>query len=348
MCVLTGEDLRRAGVTSIPEALRLVPGVQVARIDANKWAVSARGFNGRFAQKLLVLVDGRSAYTPLFSGVYWESQDVLLEDVDRIEVIRGPGATLWGANAVNGVINVITRPAGDTHGSLVSVATGTEERAAAAVRYGGRLGARGHGRAYLKAFARDGQAIDGRDSDADAWDVLRAGFRADWDLPGEATATLQGDAYDGSAGATYNSVLLVPPYSREYQADASLRGANLLARWRGPAAAGEATLQAYGDWTDRDEPVLTERRGTYDLDLQHRLSVGPGRELIWGLGYRYTHDRTRGSLSASFDPASRGTSLFSGFLQGDVRLADDRLHLSAGTKLEHSAYTGFEYQPGAR
>lgn len=347
--VLTAADLRRSGVTSIPEALRLVPGMDVARIDASRWAVSARGFNGRFAQKLLVLIDGRSVYAPLFSGVYWEVQDVLLEDVERIEVIRGPGAALWGANAVNGVINIVTREARESRGLLVTLGSGTEDHASGAIRVGGRLGRRGHARFYLKGFSRDGLVTGAGEPAADGWSMRRGGLRADWDLDGRGSLTVQGDLYDGVAGTTYRSVLLEPPYTRLQDADAGLRGGNLLARWRRAApGAGELTVQVYGDWTDHDEIVLEERRGTYDLDLQHRFRLGRHQELTWGLGYRYTRDRTRGTFAASFDPASRGTSLVSGFVQSDLTLVEERLHLTAGTKLEQSDYTGIEAQPGVR
>ncbi len=194
--VITQEDIRRSGATSIPEALRMVPGLQVARIDENKWAISSRGFNGRFANKLLVLIDGRSVYTPLFSGVYWNIQDVMLEDVDRIEVIRGPGATLWGANAVNGVINIITKPAKSTQSALATAGGGTETRGFGSVRYGGRLNTGSYYRAYAKYF-NVGPSIDpstGRRAD-DNWDALRGGFRTDWTPAGADSLTVQGDIH---------------------------------------------------------------------------------------------------------------------------------------------------------
>src|SRR5438874_6725058 len=192
--VITQEDIRRSGAASIPEALRMVPGLQVARIDENKWAIGSRGFNGRFDNKLLVLIDGRSVYTPLFSGVYWNVQDVMLEDVDRIEVIRGPGATLWGANAVNGVINIITKKAKDTQSTLVTAGAGTEERASGSARYGGTMGKTAY-RVYGKYFnwgpSQDSSGITAHDG----WDALRGGFRADWTPTGSDSLTLHGDIY---------------------------------------------------------------------------------------------------------------------------------------------------------
>ena len=211
--VITNEDIRRSGVTSIAEALRMVPGVEVARISSNSWAVTARGFNGQFANKLLVLMDGRSVYSPIYSGVYWDVQDTLLEDVDRIEVIRGPGASLWGANAVNGVINIITRKAADTQGGVVTGGFGNEERGFGALRYGGRIGDTAHYRAYGKYFNRDnsqnlqgGQAHDG-------WDIARGGGRIDWQMSDRDELTVQGDLYDGEVGNEGTSFSLSPALS---------------------------------------------------------------------------------------------------------------------------------------
>ena len=349
VAVLTGEDLRRSGATSIPEALRLVPGVQVAHIDANKWAVSARGFTGRFAQKLLVLIDGRSVYTPLFSGVYWEAQDVLLEDVERIEVIRGPGGTLWGANAVNGIINIVTREAGNTQGGHVSAGTGSEETGFGSVRFGGRLGDRGHFRLYAKGFARDDFVDSSGAPGNDDWRMLRGGFRTDWQLSGNADLALQGDLYDGEANQTYRFASLELPYV-DFTPDMSqIQGGNLLGRWQ-YRLAGDAdlALQLYYDRTERNEALLREARDTYDADFQHRFALGDRQELLWGLGYRLTRDRTTGSFAASFDPENRSIDLFSAFLQDDLTLYEDRLRLTLGSKFEHNDHTGFEFQPSAR
>src|SRR3982075_1059150 len=211
--VITQEDIRRSGARSIPETLRLVPGLQVARIDQNKWAIGSRGFNGRFDNKLLVLIDGRSVYTPLFSGVYWNVQDVMLEDVDRIEVIRGPGATLWGANAVNGVINVITKKTKSTQSVVVTAGAGTEERAAGGVRYGGKVGDNTYFRAYTKYFDWGPSAYPSGMTAHDGWDALRGGFRADWAPAGANSFTLQGDIYRSRFNETLTVASLSPPYS---------------------------------------------------------------------------------------------------------------------------------------
>ena len=214
--VITEEDIRRSGVTSIPEVLRMAPGVQVARVNTNKWAISARGFNGLHAQKLLVLIDGRSIYTPSYAGVYWDVQDTLLEDVARIEVIRGPGATLWGANAVNGIINIITKQAADTQGGFVTLGAGNEEKAFGGMRYGVRLGDSGHGRAYFKFFDRDSYTFKETDVDSkDGWDGVHAGFRADLKLSPRDELTVQGDVYEIEGKRLFSRVVLpVAPFER--------------------------------------------------------------------------------------------------------------------------------------
>ena len=346
--VLTGDDLRRAGVTSVPEALRLLPGMQVAHVDANKWAVSARGFNGRFANKLLVLIDGRSVYTPTFSGVYWEVQDVVLADVERIEVIRGPGATLWGANAVNGVINIVTRSADETPGALLMAAFGDEERGSATVRYGGTTRTGDSWRAYAKLYDRDGFVdADGR-ATADDARLARVGGRIDGDLGGGA-GTLQGDAYDGEAGQTFRFAGLQAPYLRLVDSDTQLRGGNLMGRWQRPlSATSDLALQVYYDRTEREDSLLCEQRDTWDADFQHRLAWRPRQELVWGFGYRYTRNETVGSFAASLSPTSRGENLVSGFAQNETALAAGRVLLTAGTKFEHNDHTGFELQPSLR
>jgi len=346
--VVTQEEIRRSGVTTIPDALRLVPGMNVAQIDANKWAISARGFNGRFSNKLLVLIDGRSIYTPLFSGVFWDIQDTMLDDIDRIEVIRGPGATVWGANAVNGVINIITRTAAETQGGLVSVGGGTEERGFAAVRYGGALpDTRGHYRVYAKSFDRDG-GVDAAGNDAaDDWRAVRAGFRIDWTSTGPDTLTLQGDLYDGTSGETVAEPLADPLRIQVTDGDEEVSGGNLLLRWTrmsGPLPA--LTVQLYYDRAARTSRLIDVVRDTVDLDLQHRIVHGR-HDLIWGAGYRHTEDDGSNTVAAALDPSARKYDLWSAFLQDEVALGGD-LHLTVGTKVEHNEFSGWEVQPGAR
>jgi iron complex outermembrane receptor protein len=288
--VITADDIRRAGARSIPEALRMAPGIQVSQIDANKWAVTSRGFNDLFSNKLLVLMDGRSVYTPMFSGVLWDAQDTLLEDIDRIEVIRGPGATMWGANAVNGVINIITKSAQQTQGTLATVGTGSHEPYNAAARYGDQLGKDGAFRIYAKGFERGPYVHDDGNEANDEWDSLRSGFRMDLDLNARDSVTFQGDIYKGAEDQTLSlpDTLTAPSEGpRRYSADFS--GGNLMTRFR--RAYGDRSdfsLQLYYDRTERDQVVLEEIRDTLDLDFQHRFQLTDHQEVVWGLGYRLT------------------------------------------------------------
>lgn len=350
--VITQEDIRRSGATSIPEALRMAPGIIVARNDSNKWSITARGFNGRFANKLLVLIDGRSVYTPLFSGVYWDVQDTLLDDIERIEVIRGPGATLWGANAVNGVINIITKHSNQTNGLLVKGGYGSEEQGFGAMRYGGDLGANGNCRAYVKFFNRDGfENIDGGEA-ADDWNTFRGGFRYDGRLGPRDTLSVQGDAYSGSEGQTDENLSLLPPTFRDISdSDTDFSGGNLLLRWqRTFSATSNFALQAYYDHTERDEISLAkETRDTLDIDFQHRFPLGKRQEIVWGLGYRASWDDidSREPAIVIIDTAQTD-HMASFFIQDEIVLKDDLLRLVLGTKVEHNDYTGIEFQPNAR
>jgi len=347
--VISREDIRRSGVTSIPEALRLAPGIQVARISSNAWAVSARGFNGRFANKLLVLMDGRTLYNHLFSGVFWDIQDTLLEDVERIEVIRGPGAALWGANAVNGVINIITREAGATQGTLLTAGGGTEERAFVGVRQGGKLGAGTFLRLYGKAFERDGgRDASGREG-ADDWRMQRAGFRLDRQADAVDAFTVQGDIYRGRIGETFVVPTLSPPFSRQFDEDTDVSGGNLLSRWcRTFSETSDLALQVYFDRALNHDAITGQARNTWDLDFQHRFAPASRHSLLWGLGYRYYEDDTRPGLTVAFDPEDDSKELLRAFVQDDVELIPGRLRLTVGSQFEHNDHTGFEIQPTLR
>jgi iron complex outermembrane recepter protein len=346
--VITGEDIRRSGVTSIPEALRLSPGVEVARQDAHTWAISSRGFNDEFANQLLVLIDGRSVYTPLFAGVYWDVQDLMLEDVDRIEVIRGPGATLWGANAVNGVINITTKSAKDTLGWLVTAGGGTEEYGGA-VRYGAKLHEKGYLRVYAKWFDRDESKLPNGQDANDAWSISRGGFRYDWEPTLNNTITLQGDLYYGSLDQSVTQSMLPPTYAMQNNEDVDVKGANVLGKWvHNFANESELALKVYYDHTWRDRVVFAETRNTFDIDLQHRIKVGNRNDIVWGLGYNMTSDELDNTFMVSFNPAERTTHLVSGFVQDEITLIEDKLRLTLGTKVEHNDYTGWEVQPSAR
>jgi iron complex outermembrane receptor protein len=345
--VITNDDLRRWGVTNVPEALRRVPGIEVARIDANKWAITSRGFNSRFANKLLVLIDGRSVYTPLFAGVYWDSQDVVLEDVDRIEVIRGPGGTLWGANAVNGVINIITKNAADTRGNMVSVTAGNEVKGIGSVRHGGKFRNGADYRIYAKYNSYDeGYNADGAHDD---WRSGQVGFRTDWVKTDQDDITLQGDYYRGKAGQLVNipagssPTTIVPTVS-----DTDTNGGNLLFRWSHKLEnASNFALQLYYDHVGLDGEVLFEDRDTFDADFQHHFKWREKHDIVWGLHYRHISDDTDNNATFSLDPSSRRVNLYSTFIQDEFSLREN-LRLTAGVKLEHNDFSGFEYQPNVR
>jgi iron complex outermembrane recepter protein len=349
--VITQEDIRRSGFTSIPEVLRMVPGLSVAQIDANKWAITARGFDERLADKMLVLMDGRTVFDPLSSGVYWDVQDTILEDIERIEVIRGPGATLWGANAVNGVVNIITKKAKDTQSGLVTAGGGSQEGEVTAVRYGGTLRNRGHYRFFTKYIHQDAFTDSlGREA-ADDWHLIHGGFRTDWVLSSRDDLTVQGDLYSGGAGQRGPGLIsLSPPASGTLSDRTNMGGGNLLGRWhRASSERLDTTFQMYFERADRNERrLLGEYRHTIDLDFEQHLGVGDRHDLVWGGDYRYATDSTRGTLNLSFNPAGRSTNLFGAFLQDEITLVPDRLRIIIGSKLEHNFYSGFAVQPNAR
>ncbi len=342
--VISSEDIRRSGATSIPEVLRGVPGLHVAQVSASIWQVTARGFNDQFANKLLVMIDGRSVYTPLFSGTFWDVQDVVLEDVERIEVVRGPGGTVWGANAVNGVINIITKSAEDTQGILTSALAGNQERGTGVARYGGSVAEKVYYRGYVKYLNRDtNDSADGIASNDD-WDTIRGGFRIDSEITPSDQLTFQGDYYDGEADGVAAGLLPLRTSSK-------LSGGNLLARWtRSMDERGELRVQTYYDRTERDTLTLDENRDTFDLTVEHQILLFDRHDVVWGLGYRLLNDENRSDPTepVSFRPGDRTDNLFSAFVQDQISLFGDRLALTVGTKLEHNDYSGFEFQPSAR
>lgn len=345
--VITQHDIRRSGATRLIELLRLVPGVHVARIDSNTWALGIRGFTDRLAKSMLVLIDGRAVYSPLFAGTYWEVQDYPLEDIERIEVIRGPGGTLWGANAVNGIVNIITKEARLTQGTSVTLGSGTDDRAVAGVRYGGTRGTLAY-RAYGKGFAL-GPEFHADGHDFDDWEMAQGGFRADWDAGPSRRLTVQGDLYAGALGQRTQVSSFTPPFARIVEEDGDVSGGNLLARWTAPAGElGGLQLQAYYDRTYRSDPSLRETRHTFDVDFQHAVSPAPGHNLVWGLGYRITADDTESVQTIEFIPEDRTDDIVSAFVQDEIALARDRLRLTVGAKVEHNDYSGFEAQPSAR
>jgi iron complex outermembrane receptor protein len=348
--VITRDEIRNSGATSIAAALRLADNLQVAQKNSHDWGVSARGFNTALANKLLVMIDGRTVYTPLFSGVFWNDQDYLLEDIERIEVISGPGGTLWGANAVNGVINIITRSAADTQGVYVEAGGGNQLKSLAAARYGGSLGSDTSLRVYGKYFDRDDEVYPTGQSAGDGWHQAQTGFRIDSSASTRDMLSLHGDFYQGHAGIDTGGA-------------AQTAGGNVLGRWTHTTSEeSDLNLQAYYDRTHLIDPIpqavlngvvlspaglLHDELTTYDIDLQHRFSVASRNSLVWGLGYRYTHDVVENAPSIGFLPTPLNHSLFSAFLQDEIAIRAD-LSLILGSKIEHNGYTGFEYEPNIR
>ncbi len=344
--VITQEDIRRSGATTLPDVLRLAPGVEIAQVDSDHWSIAIRGFGAVLASKLLVLIDGRSVYTPLFAGVYWEAQDTPLEDIDRIEVIRGPGGTIWGANAVNGIINIITKSAKDTHGSMVSMSGGNVDQGAAAYRHGGGDGRGLDYRFYAKGFSRSPQFhADARNFDA--WQMGQAGFRVDWDKNLRDSLTLQGDVYTESAGETTTFALYTPPSQVTVDGNAKLSGGNLQARWKRVLNEGsDFQIQAYYDHTRHFEPEIGETRDTFDIDFLHHLTLPGQQDFLWGLGMRVSPGSFDQLVpTIDFLPHQLTDQIYSGFAQDELPLLEHRLLLTAGSKFEHNNYTGFEIQP---
>lgn len=350
--VITQQDIIRSGATSIPEALRLATNLHVAQKNSHDWAITARGFNTDLANKLLVLIDGRTVYTPLFSGVFWDRQDYLLEDIERIEVISGPGSTLWGSNAVNGVINIITKNSRDTQGLYAEAGGGTQLRGFAGARYGGMIGSDIAFRIYGKYSDRDDAVFTNGEDASDAWRMGQGGFRMEAKPSEKNSFTLQGDYYNGkvnlSTGGTSN-----------------VNGNNVLGRWsRTFSENSNLSLQLYYDRTYLDQPVpesrtedntfvlapagtLKDNLDTYDVDFQHGFSLGKRNKIVWGLGYRYTHNEVENAPGLAFFPLVLDRNLFSGFVQDQITIIDD-LFLTPGIKIEHNDYTGFEYSPSIR
>ena len=332
--LITGDDLRRSGALTLPEALRLAPTLQVAALNGHEYAITTRGFTSNIANKLLVMVDGRTVYSPLFSGVFWEAQDLLIDDIERIEVISGPGGATWGTNAVNGVINIVTRAAGDTQGVLAKATAGDRERSVAA-RYGFALGTSSHVRVYAKSYGRDDTRLDSGASAFDGWQRSQAGFRADWALPAD-TYTLQGDVYHGGSD------------ERPQFGALKLSGGNLLGRWSRRLGEGaDFDLQAYYDRAERtDNLLLQERAQLIDVEAKGRFISGSHRFLI-GAGYRRAKDRSDPGVFFAFVPRDKNETWTSVFAQDEVEIAKD-LQLTLGARLERNPYTGWEALPSAR
>jgi iron complex outermembrane receptor protein len=346
--VITREDIRRSTASTVPELLQVVPGIHSGMITSSASAVSSRGQSGRFANKLLVMIDGRSIYTPLFSGVLWELHNLVLEDVERIEVIRGPGGTLWGSNAVNGVINILTRHAHDTQGAYVSSRIGTD-RTILEGRYGMQLSDSawlriyGQGSEYDAGFAEVETHDDWRDS--------RMGFRLDWEPSPDDTVTLQGDVYNNRIGRSEMVPSTAPATFPAYELinDSDYDGGNLLFRWtRQLEDDADFSLQMYWDSARFDAPKSIYQRDTFDVDFQHRFQLTEKHEIVWGVGYRGTYDEVDPGLTVTAGDKNTHFEIGSAFVQDQIELIEDTLSLTVGTKVEYNDYTREEFQPSAR
>jgi iron complex outermembrane receptor protein len=347
VAVVTPERIRRSGATTLPDALRLVPGLHVGEQTSSTWAVSSRGFSSINSEKLLVLSDTRSIYTPLFSGVNWSVQDYLFEDIERVEVIRGPGAALWGSNAVNGVINITTRSARDTHGTFVEAGAGTFDRAWLEARYGDETSGGVNYRVYGKYLDRDATSAPTLTTE-DSWNLGHVGFRTDFDRGAQDSFTVQGDAYDGDVSQLAPGTEIIgrpgptPPYLMK------LSGGNVLARWRRNSGDGsDMQLRAYYDYTRWDDPSFLDTLHTFDIDLQRRFNLGSRHEILWGAAYRHTANTNKGRNVFALAPEKSTDQLFSGFVQDQIAFGE-KMRLTLGTKLEHNDFSGFEFQPSAR
>ncbi len=350
--VLTREEIERSGATDIAEALRLVPGVNVARINANSWAVSIRGFNSRFANKLLVMIDGRSLYSPLFSGVFWDRHNIPVDDIDRIEVVRGPGGTLWGSNAVNGVINIITRHSADTQGGRVAFSAGTQELGSISARQGGVLGDSATYRLSFQADAHDETEFsDGSDGNDD-WQNGQAHLRVDWTPSAQDTVLFEAGMNAVEAGDRYLEPSLSAPYSSEEDGDIERRGLYVLGRWdRELSSDSSVSLQGFIDYRsmELDAPMAEEERTTGDIQAQHRFVVGSAINIIWGAGYRGIYDRVDTSgFAFEMSDDDETIHIANGFVQASRRFFDNRVEFIVGTKVEHHSISGTEVQPSTR
>jgi iron complex outermembrane recepter protein len=347
--VITQEDIRESGATNIPDLLRMVPGVNVARMSTNTWAISIRGFNDSFADKVLVLIDGRSVYNPITSGVSWDQQDVPLEDIERIEVIRGPGGTVWGANAMNGVINIITKNAQNTQGGIIVAGGGSETVADGLAQYGGAIGSAGTYRVFGKSFDIDSSTLPAGGSAHDGWQSVHGGFRSDWVLSPSDTLTVQGDLQEGREGQNLTVIISNPqPQEGTFTDRFGTSAGNVLARWNHTLASGsEMSLQIYDDQSSTFSLGSRDRQNTVDLDFQHHLKLGSRQDIVWGLGSRVANLYLGTGYGIAYVPPSRTDVLLSTFFQDQVKISG-ALSFTFGSKFEHNDYTGFELEPSAQ
>jgi iron complex outermembrane recepter protein len=345
--VISREDISRSGALNIPDLLRMVPGVDVAQINSSTWAISVRGFNGEFSNKLLVLVDGRTVYTPMFAGVFWNAQNVPLDSIDRIEVIRGPGASMWGSNAVNGVINIITRSAENAQGGQLSGGAGNAVSGPATISYGGKVQSFGAYRVYAEGFRYNSLPTFANAGGHDDWRLAHGGFRTDSRPSAKDSLTTEGEISVGNAGElTMAPVSLAPPVTATIALRDRYASWDVLARWnRIFSARSRTSLHAYFDRTCLDDTTFNFQIDNFDLDFQHHVAWGARQDIVWGLGYLLSRDDTSPTFRSTFTPNNRDTQLFSAFAQDDISILPDRLQLSLGARVEHNSYNGFDFQP---
>jgi iron complex outermembrane receptor protein len=348
--VISRDDIGHSGALNIPDLLRMVPGLDVAQIDAGKWAISARGFNGQYSNKLLVLVDGRTVYTPIFAGVFWDSQNIPLGSIDRVEVIRGPGAAVWGSNAVNGVINIITLSAAETPGGSITGSAGNGSIGPETISYGGKVHDLGAYRVFAEGFEVNSLPTFAGLPGQDDWRLVHGGFRTDTTLSAKDSLTTEGEVNRGNAGElAFIPLSLQPPESATIALRDLYSGWNLLTRWNRTFSSGSQTsLQIYFDRTTRGDTTYSIGLNTLDIDFQHHIVWGTRQDIVWGLGYRLSSDDISPTLRISATPQNRNTQLFSSFAQDEIAILPDRVHLSLGARVEHNDYIGFDFQPSAR
>ena len=347
VAIVSNDDIRRSGALAVPDALRFVPGLHVARITANNWLVSSRGLSAPNSSELLVLSDTRSVYTPLFSGVFWDVQDYVMEDIDRIEVIRGPGAAMWGANAVDGVINITTKSAEDTQGTYLEGGTGTEQKLTAAARYGGQVGDNGYYRVFGK-YTDQNSGLDPPGSSRDDWQLGHVGFRSDWKSDPADVLTVQGDLYDGRIGEVSPSVAIIGRPGPTGTLKAGVSGGNILGRWdHSYDDNSDVQLRFYYDRTHRNDPAYVDELDTVDFEFQHRFTLARLQLITWGVSYRGMNDRTEGKGVFALQPPNSWDNRVSGFLQDQISFGPS-WRLTLGTEVERNDFSGFEAQPTVR
>lgn len=348
--VITSEDIRRSGATNLPDVLRMAPGLDVTQTSGNTWAVSSRGFNNAFANKMLVLVDGRTVYSPSFSGVFWDAQDMLLADVERIEVITGPGAALWGTNAVNGVVNIITKNSAKTQGAVLTAGGGNVVGGYGTGQYGGQLPGGGTYRVFAKGFSTESVPGIGVQGPQDGWNAQHGGFRADWILNSRDSLTIEGDlSRSDGQGTTNFTTSLTPLTFAPVPGGLEDHGGDLLGHWKRTfSARSEISLQVYFDRETADAGFVKGTTNTVDAEFQHHLAIGKRHDVVWGIDYRAIQINTVGGIPVSLNPPRTRENLASVFVQDEIEFMPGRLRVTLGGRVQREYSSGIDFQPDAR